>query len=140
MTNGDSERNPHLCLTAWRDTVEHQNAEYYKVILGRTDYLNMASVQLMHTNTVFFHVPFICPTFAVFCFLGMSITLLTVLMTFKIYQPFLPMLKQSMQLLFALEFFMEATILIHQTTDGYGRYSFTNHGDPSCTQSIYNHP
>ena len=120
--------------------MEHQNAEYYKVILGRTDYLNMASVQLMHTISVFFHVPFISPTFAVFCFFR------NVYHSFDCTDDFqdIPTISANAQAIHAalvcLGLFMEATILIQQRTDGYGRYSFPNHGDPSCTQSIYYHP
>ena len=59
VTHGDLKREQ------WRETVEHQNArsKYCEVILGRTEYLNMASVQLTHLTDacdfcVFFHVTF----------------------------------------------------------------------------------
>ena len=48
--------------------MEHQNVEYCEAILGRTDYLNMASIQLMHAISVFLYVLFICPMIAVFFF------------------------------------------------------------------------
>ena len=42
-THGDLQREPQ------RETMEHQNAEYCKVIPDRTKYLNMASVRLTHS-------------------------------------------------------------------------------------------
>ena len=40
--------------------MEHQNAEYCGVILGRTDYLNMACIQLIYLLPCPIHLPHDC--------------------------------------------------------------------------------